>query len=245
MSAPLYQIHDDEGHLDLQARSVVEQAVAAAAQRTGVEFIVLVVTSVPGRAFREHAIEQRRKLSAHRDSSLLLVLAVGDRHVELATSPKHNALFTPSLSQRLLVKESVPLLRQHRWGDGIVAAVNACAGLLSGEVKPSAYGGTAQGNPKVFFAVLGSIGLIIASIFGFQYHRNHTCRGCGTWGNYEAYVVTAATSYSEGVKEHSFHCPNCKTNYNWTTTISRSSDDNNSSSGSAGGGSDGGGGADF
>jgi uncharacterized membrane protein YgcG len=246
MPAPHYQVYDETRRLSAEERQSVENALAVAARKTGAEFLALVVETVAGRAFRQHAVEQRRFLSKNAGNSILIVVALGDRHVEIATNPKHNQLLTPALTNRLLVRNAVPPLRAGRVAEGIVASANAVVDLLTGVTAPAIYGGTRKSGAKTVFAVLAAVVLTIAGILGHHSYKNHTCRGCHAWGHYETHVLRSATSAQDGLEEHVFNCPRCHTNYTWVTTIAYS--DSSSSSGadaSSGGGGDGGGGADF
>jgi uncharacterized membrane protein YgcG len=204
-----------------------------------------VVATVPGRAFRNHAVQERKRVSADYPNSILVVVALADRHVEISTSPRHRALFTPTVTKQLLEKSTVPFLRSGRVADGIVAAVNAIADQLMAKPSTARYGGGLTVRQWALKLFLTAIALGIAGFVAFLACRNHICRGCGAWGNYKTRAVQAASAGQNGVKEHVFQCPRCKTNYHWQTSFSYSDTSDSFGSDSSGGGSDGGGGADY
>lgn len=245
-------VEDQTGKLTSAEKARIESVLAQCAGKVGVEFDVLVVHQVPGRNFRDHAMAERKRMAAEGRNSILLVVALADRHVELATSPKYNNLFTKSVTHNLLLTSAVPLLREARLAQGILAAVEAAMELIANPSRGSTGG---KGAIRKWIGALAGAALamvLVGGTAGYQYYRLHTCRGCGTWGNYETHVVHEATPTEEGLKEHSFHCPRCQTNYVWETVISRvdtSSDSgfsgSDSGSSSSSSSSDGGGGADF
>lgn len=244
MATVSFKLEDQTGRLTATERQQLERVLAEDVQKSGVELNVLVVNAVADRAFRQHAVEQRRRLSTDYTNSILVVVDMGDRHVEIATAPQYSEKFTPTVTNRLLVKSAVPFLRDGQLANGIAATLDAVTDLL---MSKTATGGTTAVQPKKLLAIVGLIVALIGGIFGFQSYRNHTCRGCGAWGSYAARELRAATSSQAGLREHSFHCNRCQTNYTWQTSVSYSDSSSSSSDsgGGGGGGGDGGGGADF
>lgn len=248
MPAPRFHLEDQTGTLTDTQKRAVERALAAAGARTGVECDVLVLASVSGRDFRRHAVRERTRVSADYANSILVVVTLVDRHVEIATSPRHGALFTPAATAQLLRNSAVPLLRNGRVAEGIIAAVNAIADLLTEKGSTAHNGAGPNMRQSAALVFVAAIGLGIAALIGYQACRNRICRGCGAWGRHHARTVLVASPGQDGLEEHTFQCPRCKTNYHWQTSVSYSTSSDSSSGdsfSSDSGSSDGGGGADF
>lgn len=237
------------------------------------EFIVTLVDSVPGRKFREHAMASRRKLARDQTTSLILVIAVKDRHAEIATAPQFADRFTPAASTALLKAGLVPLMRRGRIADAIVSAVTGMRELLrrvDGREATALAWSRARGpqrrrafSPGVFLLVIPAIFLAIMVFGPIQSCRQeHACRYCGKWCSITTKELKTATYSATGLSRRHYVCTGCGTNYSYTVVLpvlsassdssswssdssSSGSDSSSSGSDSSSGGSDGGGGADW
>ncbi len=210
------RVVDDAGVLTPAER----ERLAATARRSEAELIVHLVPSVAKRAFRQHAVAVRRQLSHHYERSVIVVLAVADRHIEIATAKGYAAHFDADACRTLLMQHAVPAMREGRTVDALAATLEEIARRVAAlpmpQPEPPRYAGRERPSPGtivilILFLVL-FLTAIAASIFGNP-------RGGGG---------------SDGSSDSS---------WSWD---SGGSDSGGSDSGSSdSGGSDGGGGADY
>jgi uncharacterized membrane protein YgcG len=171
------------------------------------------------RAFRQHAMAVRRQLSERYERSIVVVVAVADRHIEIATARDYAEHFDAAVCNALLLQHAVPAMREGRTADAIAATLEELARRLASLPLPvpdaPRYDGRGRPSPGtivilILFVVL-FLTAIAASIFGHP-------RGGGAGGSSDA---------------------------SWSSD-SGGSDSGGSDSGSSdSGGSDGGGGADY
>ena len=184
------RIVDEAGSLtaeeisQLAAMSVGDQA----------EFLVLIVGSVERRAFHEHAVTSRRHLSSRYDRSILVVVALADRHIEIATAPRHAARLGASATRAILERHAVPALRDGRLADAIAAVLDELTWTLA--QPPSGrrpLGGVR--NAPVWLA-LTIIAALIGAILAFMISGPSTFR---SWGiDAEAWSSDSGSGYDSG-----------------------------------------------
>ena len=174
------RIVDDAGVLTPAER----ERLAATATRSQAELIIHLVPSVVKRAFRQHAVAVRRQLSLHYERSIIVVLAVADRHIEIATARDYAGHLGPDACHALLQQHAVPALREGRTADALAATLEEIARRVAALPmplpEPPRYGGRERASPGtivilVLFVVL-LLTAIATSIFGNQ-------RGGGGYGS--------------------------------------------------------------
>jgi uncharacterized membrane protein YgcG len=208
------RIVDDAGVLTPAER----ERLATTATWSEAELIVHLVPSVVKRAFRQHAMAVRRQLSQHYERSVVVVLAVADRHLEIATAKGYAGLFDAAACNALLLQHAVPAMREGRTADALAATLEELARRLAAAPLPlpdaPRYDPGRPGRGTIVILILFLVlflTAIAASIFGHP-------RGGGTDGSSDS---------------------------SWSSD-SGGSDSGSSDSGSFdSGGSDGGGGADY
>jgi uncharacterized membrane protein YgcG len=209
------RIVDDAGVLSPADRN----RLAATATWSGAELIVHLVPSVTKRAFRQHAMAVRRQLSQHYERSVIVVLAVADRHIEIATASGYADRFDAATCNAILLQHAVPALREGRTADALAATLEEIARRLAAAPLPlptaPRYDGPGPSRGTIVILILFLVlflTVVAASIFGSP-------RGGGGSGD-----GSDSSWYSD----------------------SGGSDSSGSDSGSSdSGGSDGGGGADY
>lgn len=210
------RVVDDAGVLTPAER----ERLATTATWSEAELIVHLVPSVVKRAFRQHAMAVRRQLSERYERSVVVVVAVADRHIEIATARGYAGHFDAAACNALLLQHAVPAMREGRTADALAATLEALARRLAAAPLPlpdaPRYDGPGRPSPGtivilILFLVL-FLTVIAASIFG------HPRGGGGADGSSDS-------------------------SWSWD---SGGSDSGGSDSGSSdSGGSDGGGGADY
>lgn len=209
------RIIDDAGLLTPAER----ERLAATASWSEAELLVHLVPSVVKRAFRQHAVAVRRQLSQRYERSVIVVLAVADRHIEIATARGYADHLGADACHALLQLHAVPALREGRTADALAATLEEIARRLAAAPLPQPavprYDGPGPSRGTIVILILFLVlflTVVAASIFGSP-------RGGG--GSGEA----------------------SDTSWSWDSGGSDSSGSDSGSSDS--GGSDGGGGADY
>lgn len=164
------RVVDDAGVLTPAER----ERLAATASRSEAELIVHLVPSVVKRAFRQHAVAVRRQLSERYERSVIVVLAVADRHIEIATARGYAGHLGADACNALLQLHAVPALREGRTADALAATLEEIARRLAAAPLPlpdaPRYDGSARPSRStivifILFLVL-FLTAIAASIFG-------------------------------------------------------------------------------
>ncbi len=235
---------DAAGELPSEVREQLLSLVRRLPGGPPFELLVQVVATVPGRRFREQAVEARREHSVKPDRSLLLVVSRDDRHVELATAPCWAGRFSEAESHALLASHFVPAMKAGDLPWALAETIRAIIARLDGPpVRPARSPAVAVGIGVGLAVLLAVCGVL------FTFVRNRTCRECRGWGDYSERELIAATYTSEGRREVHFHCGKCGADYTELRSIPVRSSSNDSSGSSSDSGSDsssdGGGGADW
>ena len=126
------RIVDDAGVLT----PVERERLAATATWSEAELIVHLVPSVVKRAFRQHAVAVRRQLSERYERSVIVVVAVADRHIEIATARSYAEHFDAATCNALLLQHAVPAMREGRIADAIAATLEELARQLTNLPTP-------------------------------------------------------------------------------------------------------------
>lgn len=205
------RIVDDAGVLTAAER----ERLAAVTPGSSAELIVHLVPSVAKRAFRQHAVAVRRQLSDHYERSVIVVLAVGDRHIEIATATGYADRFDAAACNALLQLHAVPALREGRLADALAATLEELARRLAVLPTPVRAPVPSHRSPPGWLLVMILLGLLVALAAHFF---GHPRGGGGTGGSDDSSWSSDSGSSDSG-----------------------SSDSGSSDSGS----SDGGGGADY
>jgi uncharacterized membrane protein YgcG len=164
------RIVDDAGALTPAER----ERLATTATWSEAELIVHLVPSVVKRAFRQHAMAVRRQLSERYERSVVVVVAVADRHIEIATARCYAGHFDATVCNALLLQNAAPAMREGRTADAIAATLEELARRLAAVPLPlpdaPRYDG--RGRPSPGTIVILSLFVILfltaiaASIFG-------------------------------------------------------------------------------
>lgn len=126
------RVVDDAGVLTPAER----ERLAATATWSEVELIVHLVPSVAKRAFRQHAMAVRRQLSQRYERSVVVVVAVADRHIEIATARGYAGHLDAAASNALLLQHAVPAMREGRTADALAATLEELARRLAAAPLP-------------------------------------------------------------------------------------------------------------
>lgn len=240
------RLEDETGRLDVDARDRLLAVLQQAERGTQAEFIVRVVAKVPWRAWRRQAVADRARLSSMSGRSILILVAIDDRHVEVATAPRFQSIFDSATTNALLTAHFVPRMRQDDLAGALQAAIPALAQrLAAGPASPTARRTSAD---KAGILVVLAAFVLILGFFTWRFVSDHLCPVCRSWGAVEHRVLEPATTTSQGRGEREFSCVACGMHRVETEILPRESDSGSwgSDAGSdSGGSSDGGGGADW
>lgn len=135
-------------------------------RKTGVTAGVLTVRSIAPDtidAYAVRAFEQWQLGRAGKDDGLLLVLALEDRRVKIETGYGIEGTLPDGRVGELLDRYAVPHFREGRYGEGIVAVMDAAASILASEAppEPPARRAPAPGGSSAGWLIL----LLVAAIF--------------------------------------------------------------------------------
>lgn len=193
------RVVDDFGLIDGTGRAGLLERLRALETQVDAELIVMAVPSVAKRAFREHAVASRRIVSSQRDRSILLVVATGDRHVEIATARRFAARFGGGESTRLLQETAVPLLRADDLAGALEAGMTAIAERLRGWVpEPEPAGvGISEGTPRLAIAAIAGA-LLLLVVFATCHHGAHRSGDGGYYGSDSSSFDSSDSGSSSG-----------------------------------------------
>lgn len=200
---------------------------------------------------------------AGKDNGVLLIFAIGDRHVELIPGRRYNELFNKDASVSLLKSVVIPHMKAGRQGDGMIAGMQAIAQrikdfeLSDGQIpisqEISSVSPQNKKNGSWFWPVMigGFLIVLVGSIIG--YIQSHKCPQCKGWVAITHKTITSATYTSEGTGWETKDCTKCSYHEESTyripkleeRTSSSNDDDDDRSSGGGSSDGDGGGGADW
>lgn len=120
------KVFDNNCRLQESERLSVLNEIELFESETGSEFHVLIIDSVEDKRFQTYARLTRLERSHNIDNSLMFVIALNDKHAELATTYALSSLFTDGFTNNLLVKNFVPDMRQGKLCVAIVKFVAEC-----------------------------------------------------------------------------------------------------------------------
>jgi uncharacterized membrane protein YgcG len=120
------KIFDEGRRLSESEQNAVLETIAMFESETGYEFYVLIVDSVDNKNYQSHARLMRQTWAHNIDKSLMLVIAINDRHAELAATYELSNLFTLEFTNSLLVTHFVPDMHQGCLSAAILKFVAAC-----------------------------------------------------------------------------------------------------------------------
>lgn len=159
LPGPQKPLRDDVGLLDAAVRHDVRTECARLERATTAELAVLIVGSTYGqqhhawgtRVFNHWGVGKRGV-----NNGALLLFAMRDRRVELVVGDRYEELFTPRGAAALLEEVVVPLMRQGRPAQAVLAGVRAVSqriqaweegrpgGALGLEVEAPEFGGAGR-----------------------------------------------------------------------------------------------------
>ncbi|HEX7126594.1 MAG TPA: TPM domain-containing protein [Thermodesulfobacteriota bacterium] len=132
-------IVDAAGVLSAEQIERLDATLGGLYRKTGVTAGVLTVTSIAPDTIEDYAVRafaDWRLGREGKDDGLLLVVAVEDRRVRLETGYAIEGTLPDGRVGELLDRYAVPYFREGRYGDGIVAVMDAAAAVLAAEAPP-------------------------------------------------------------------------------------------------------------
>lgn len=164
---------------------------------SGAELIVMAVPAVSRRAFREHAVGARRIVSERPERSILLVVATGDRHVEIATAPRFARHFPPAATALLLQGSAVPHLRSGDLPGALEAGMAAVVDALAAPPPPPEH--TARPRPALAAAIIVLAVLLAGGFVAWRIvHRADYVAGSSWGGSHGGDSGSSDSGWSSG-----------------------------------------------
>jgi len=123
-----------------------------------------------------------------RDNGAVLFVFVGDRKVRIEVGYGLEGALPDALASRIISDEITPQFRQNRYGDGLLAGVEAIIAATKGEYQPKAGSGPSEKARTVFFVLIVLLflffGMVLPVLQESSGSRTYSGRGRsrGGWG---------------------------------------------------------------
>ena len=146
---PARLVNDFAGTLSAAERDALERKLVAFDDSTGSQIAVVIVPSTDGVAPVDYATEVLRSWGVGRagvDDGVVLLVAVQDRDVFIATGFGAEGALTDAMAGTIVRQVIVPRFRQGAFYAGIDEATTAIASALSGQFEPPSRSAPAAGG---------------------------------------------------------------------------------------------------
>lgn len=168
-------IVDAAGVLSAEQFARLDATLGDLYRKTGVTAGVLTVTSIAPDTIEDYAVRafaDWRLGREGKDDGLLLVVAVEDRRVRLETGYGIEGTLPDGRVGELLDRYALPHFREGRYGDGIVAVMEAAAAILAAEAPPDPPAGAppagSRGLDPRWLILLFLAAVLLARLLGGQ-----------------------------------------------------------------------------
>jgi uncharacterized membrane protein YgcG len=171
--------------------------------------MLLIVRSIYGEDAREHARRMRQTMTFSTESSCIFVIALDDRHAELAVNSKFSTGFTPDQTTKLLTDNFVPSMRGNRLCEGIINTIVAIQLTIRPDFLISCRRRTSGlFKKRVLVPFMLFVVIVIWQLFGWI--QTHRCPKCEKLLSIHSEVLTYSTYSSTGLRETSYDCKHCE-----------------------------------
>ncbi len=159
------RVNDLAGLIDPATQRQLEAALAQLEQSDSTQLAVLTIDSLQGDSLEDFSIrvvEQWQIGQKNVDNGVLLLISKNDRKIRIEVGYGLEGKLTDLVAGRIIRNVMVPQFKMGRFDQGIIAGVNAIAGVVRGEYKAPATPGRRSGRRD---ASPGFMGLIALALF--------------------------------------------------------------------------------
>lgn len=174
-------VTDQAGVLSESERSGLEQQLRAFEERTGNQFVVLIVSSLDGESLEEYSLavaEQNRVGQKGKDNGLLFLVAVNDRKMRFEVGYGLEGDLTDAITSAIIRQIVAPEFRSGAYGQGVTKGMQAAMQAVAGELtlpETDEPASEEDGNPS---------GLFVFALFVFFYILSMRGRRKGKGGGF-------------------------------------------------------------
>lgn len=174
-------VTDYAGVLGQGDKETIENYLRGYDEKTGNQFVVLVVTSLEGESLEEYALavaEKNRIGREGEDNGLLLLVAVQDRKLRFEVGYGLEPVLTDALTSVIIREVIAPEFRNGNYAQGIYSGMQSAVQATTGDFTPPTRSRSAKEDKKGAGDIVKLIVFIIIIFFAF---RNRRGRGGGIW----------------------------------------------------------------
>ena len=199
-SPPANFFTDNAGVVSPEVASRIEQRLREFQKASSNQVLVVVADRVPeGYAsleeYTNRTAEAWRVGDKTRDNGAVLFVFVGDRKVRIEVGYGLEGALPDALASRIINDEITPRFREGKYGDGLLAGVDAIILATKGEYAPASRGRSSSDTllivaVVIFFLFVGVIFPIIREVMGirrgwrtYSGHGTSSGRRGSTWGS--------------------------------------------------------------
>lgn len=172
------RVNDRAGLLEPEARARLERKLQAYEQRTGQQFVLLIVPSLEGDPIEDFSIRVAERWQVGRkgkDDGLLLLIAAAERQVRVEVGYGLEGEITDALSSRVIRNVISPAFRRGDFAGGIDQALDVLMRAASGEavdVPEAEPGGEGESKGSLWpFLIMFILFMLLSSLNGGRRRR--------------------------------------------------------------------------
>jgi len=203
---PQGYVNDFAGVLNPSERSTLENVLRDLEQRTGSEVAVVTVQSLEGGEiddFTNRLFEKWRIGKKGKDNGVLVLAAIQDRKARVEVGYGLESIIPDAEAGRILREQMFPRFKQGQYGDGLRAAVQQVANLISGTTVASPEGRSVSphhrytGSPAQLMLIV-LVSIIIINLVSRLFLGNGTAYRGGGYGGWTSGGGFSSGGYSGG-----------------------------------------------
>ncbi len=191
---------DRVGVVSADAAARIEQRLRDLEKQSSNQVLVVVADRLPeGYAsleeYTNRTAQAWRVGDKSRDNGAVLFVFIGDRKMRIEVGYGLEGALPDALASRIVNDEITPRFRNGKFGEGLLAGVDAIALATKGEYKPKAASGSSSQTPLIilmvlFFLFVGVVLPFLREIQSIRDGRTYTGRGSsgtrGGWGGWSS-----------------------------------------------------------
>lgn len=197
---PTY-VSNPDGILSQRAVAEIDTMLLSIEKSKGVKALVVVVTNLEGDDPYRFATDIGNKygVGSKDDTGMVIVLATDDRSYWIATGSGMDKYLPDAIVKRVEYRVMVPLLKESRWEEAMVATIRELTQLLEGnEELRASY--TEEGDDFEWWVLAFPLG-ILGSAVGLAIYSEYKKKKCKKCGKHKMKLMKRTTKNISRQKE--------------------------------------------
>lgn len=213
-------VNDFAGLLTEAEIQAMTEVIQRLERETGAEIAVVTMRRVEGNTPKGYAVDLFEAWGigkAGQDNGLLILLALEERQIQVEVGYGLEPILPDGMVGRILDDHVVPHLRAGRWGQGLLAGVEAYAERIRtaaqdpGGLLPEAEPEASENTPFWAWVILAlMVGVPVAGVIGvIAAVRRRRCPRCGARMTVTNKILVNPTAFNRGKGLRTYRCRRC------------------------------------